>query len=253
MDKIKYNINFTQVKKSIIDKKFKLPFPDAKPHYFISNQNSKVYCGIFSLLPIVSCNNSTLCQETCYALRSLRYKGVVNKLYINTYNAYNNLDKLKRDIIKHLRFYNNRYFRIHEAGDFINTAYQKIWIEIINKYPDINFYSYSKNVLLPELKSLDNFNLVKSYYELELYDKSILNITNYDTLNNIKPIVKKFNGFLCPITVLKSTMRKKMKLEKDKLKKSELKLYYNKKIELIKCTAACKKCVELEHVFFVQH
>jgi len=48
-----------------------------------------------------------------------------------------------------------KYFRIHVGGDFFNKQYLDGWLKVINAYPDITFYAYTKsypyfeNLVLP--------------------------------------------------------------------------------------------------------
>jgi hypothetical protein len=44
--------------------------------------------------------------------------------------------------------YNGKYIRIHDAGDFFSYEYALIWLRIADRYPNITFYTYTKEVLL---------------------------------------------------------------------------------------------------------
>ena len=40
------------------------------------------------------------------------------------------------------------YIRIHDAGDFFSREYMLAWFEIANRNPEVNFYTYTKEVLM---------------------------------------------------------------------------------------------------------
>lgn len=57
--------------------------------------------------------------------------------------------------------------RIHEGGDFYNGEYLKAWLMVAKRFPNVNFYAYTKSVPyvrehLDVIKSLPNFILTLS-------------------------------------------------------------------------------------------
>jgi hypothetical protein len=41
-----------------------------------------------------------------------------------------------------------KYIRIHDAGDFFSEDYLNLWLEIVRRTPQVNFYCYTKEVSL---------------------------------------------------------------------------------------------------------
>jgi hypothetical protein len=42
--------------------------------------------------------------------------------------------------------YRNKFVRVHDGGDFYDADYLLKWLEIAERFPDITFYSYTKQV-----------------------------------------------------------------------------------------------------------
>jgi len=50
------------------------------------------------------------------------------------------------------------YIRIHSSGDFYNAEYLLKWLTVCEKFPEVQFYAYTKEVLL--LKLFDTYNIL---------------------------------------------------------------------------------------------
>ena len=53
-------------------------------------------------------------------------------------------DFLKRAIIAQLEAFDIRQVRIHASGDFFSTEYITMWKEIVNLFPTVDFWTYTK-------------------------------------------------------------------------------------------------------------
>lgn len=102
--------------------------------------------------------------EGCYALQGTYKWSNVAKAYQDRYelsksdNFINTIDseiKASKSI---------KIIRLHDSGDFYNKKYLNDWLDIINKNPGIQFYTYTKMVSM--FKGLDlpgNFTVIYSY------------------------------------------------------------------------------------------
>lgn len=66
--------------------------------------------------------------------------------------------------------------RIHDAGDFFNVDYLQLWIDLAEKYKDILFYAYTKEVaMLKQASPPTNFRIIFSFggKQDEMIDRQI--------------------------------------------------------------------------------
>lgn len=114
---------------------------------------------VFNLPEVKTCPFRTeFCEKYCYAKKATR-------LYQHTKEKreYNFQASLKPDfvfrIITEIQKFNSSKIRLHESGDFYSIDYFQKWIEIINKFKNITFLAYTRNILLAEFKIPENFKL----------------------------------------------------------------------------------------------
>ena len=128
----------------------------------ISEHNSKMN-GIraFGITPIVSCPNATdECKRYCYATKGrFMYPSVV-KTMADNYEATKEDDFVSR--MNKLLSPNERFFRIHTAGDFYSLPYFKKWLTIAKTNPDIIFLAYTRSQTIMVFDRPDNFKLIYS-------------------------------------------------------------------------------------------
>jgi hypothetical protein len=62
-----------------------------------------------------------------------------------------------------------KIIRLHEEGDFYSASYILKWISVVERFPEISFYAYTRSWRLPELlpyleklRELPNFMLIAS-------------------------------------------------------------------------------------------
>lgn len=80
-----------------------------------------------------------------------------------------------------------KYFRIHASGDFYDQAYINKWVSIIQSFPAIVFYAYTKRKKtfdFSQLESLPNCIIIDSFHFGRL---------NYGELEKAPS-----NAFICP-------------------------------------------------------
>ncbi len=84
-------------------------------------------------------------------------------------------------------------FRIHADGDFFSKTYFDAWLEVVKKFPKVNFYAYTKSLTfwvsrLSEIPS--NLNLIASYGGKfdDLIEK--YNLRNVVVVNSVEEATK---------------------------------------------------------------
>jgi len=180
---------------------------------------------------IVSFNiNNTICKK----IKGCKEQGCLKHCYYNKFKRLypaqtpflnNNLRASRRkdfveEISKLIKKQNIKYFRIHTCGEFYSQEYFDKWVKICKTFPDIIFYTYTKNVDI-KVKRPKNFTLYISD------DKGIWK-TKY----------KQFDGV------------SKMKLKQDPLPKKFVQcLNQTKGLTCIEC----KYCMKKGNVCFNKH
>ena len=120
---------------------------------WLSQGNSKLNG---SSVPIVSwglpagktCLFAGACRSMCYAQkRRYKFASVVAKREENLRLAKSKDFKacIRQDLIG---LPNGTYVRIHDSGDFFSEKYLRDWMGLMNEFPGINFYAYTKAVPL---------------------------------------------------------------------------------------------------------
>ena len=101
----------------------------------------------FSLPAGKTCPNADKCLTGCYALQGFFNMPSVKQAYANNFEA-SKLSSFGTLIHKEIISKKPKIVRIHASGDFYNQAYFKRWIGIAATHPDIQFYAYSKMILM---------------------------------------------------------------------------------------------------------
>jgi hypothetical protein len=115
------------------------------------------------------CPQAGACSSFCYARNgTYNFSNVKKKHLFNL-----ELSLYKREEFKSLMIeeclskrVNNKYVRIHDAGDFYSKDYLLDWLQIIKACPTVTFYAYTKEVSLfkevVENNCPDNFKYLYS-------------------------------------------------------------------------------------------
>lgn len=98
-----------------------------------------------------TCPSAGVCGAFCYAKNgTYNFKNVkkshIEKLELVLYSP----DVFECMMIEELKNkkYNGKYIRIHDAGDFFSVDYALIWLRIADRFKNITFYTYTKEVIL---------------------------------------------------------------------------------------------------------
>ena len=183
----------------------------------IQKGNSKLHnCYMFNLPATMEvCNR--ICKG-CYAIKEqVRFPAALAARE-RRYEA-SKTDAFTVQVIKELQSMRKppKYFRIHASGEFYSQNYIDRWSTIVETFPDITFYAYTKR------KAHFDFSTLMAMPNMVLIDSLHFKILNYG------PIGKAPAGaFVCP----------------DHAKET-------------KCGETCTYCMDktaqTKGVFFVQH
>lgn len=117
-----------------------------------------------------TCPSAGACADLCYARRgSYRFSNVRAAHHRNLLRVLDDLEAWESELTEELRAkkYRGGTVRIHDAGDFFSDEYLEAWLRVIEAYPDVTFYAYTKEVerfrRLVEPRNLSNFKYVFSY------------------------------------------------------------------------------------------
>ena len=226
------NKYFTQVKEILTYSKEKINEIKAykKRTGYLKNSNSKLGRKIyaFDLPAVISCPDYKECFKTCYANKgTFLFKSTKQSNTFNYSIAIHDIKYLQAELIKEIIKKKIKTIRIHSSGDFFSKEYFLMWVNIANRFKEINIFTYSKAPQIKDFKLPNNFNIINSFIE---YDNK--RILNYGSYENLKPVAKKIRGLICPIT-------KGNYLNNDKLKN-------------LTCST-CKYCITKQKPLFVQH
>jgi hypothetical protein len=196
----------------------------------------------FSLPPVSSCPDSTKCAITCYAVKSYElYKDAKLSWNNNFKLVINDIDAFKTLVINQLSKGKIKTLRIHASGDFYSMEYLTAWLEIINQFPEINFFAYTKSFQGSDLIQPKNLNIIDSFVEVDG-----VKYLNYAEYHIIKRIRQETKAIICPVT--KGGYLKKLH------RKNKDSVQYQKGLKLSKITCSeCEFCITKTNVLFIEH
>jgi hypothetical protein len=101
----------------------------------------------FSLPAGKTCPQAGKCLNGCYALQGFFNMPSVKQAYAKNFEATKSpyfFENMSKELIKSKA----KNVRIHASGDFYNKSYFKLWVALALHNPNIQFYAYSKMVLM---------------------------------------------------------------------------------------------------------
>ncbi len=108
--------------------------------------NSKLHktIGVWSIPPGVSCPGATyLCSKYCYVKKGEKqYGGYYGSMRRNRY--YSEQPDFEDKMVALINRKFQKWFRIHESGDFYSQKYLEKWINIARRCPDTKFLAFTK-------------------------------------------------------------------------------------------------------------
>ena len=129
-----------------------------------------------------SCPGATsVCESVCYAGRLEKVFPTVKKNLLHNWELLRNADSdtmvrlLDEMIVEFIADCEKRnaekLFRIHWDGDFFNDTYTNAWKTIITKYPEIQFWVYTR--VRSAAVILNGINNLSLYYSTDSENKAI--------------------------------------------------------------------------------
>jgi len=124
----------------------------------------------WSITPVASCLNCAQCMKRCYALFPYRMYPKTKLSWDNNFTLAKT-GEFKQHIIDQLSSAKKcKAVRIHVAGDFFTAEYILQWCDIVQQFPALHFYGYSKHfkIFPDELAKINNFpncNIINSITE----------------------------------------------------------------------------------------
>lgn len=142
-------------------------FESIAPNHRISWGNSKLKAdGIasFNIPPVSTCPARGACEKFCYATQGQQWMKSGYKRRVAGFKATLDPDFVTL-MTAELISERVRTMRIHDSGDFYSPEYLLKWAEIARRLPNVQFYAYTKQVVLfKKLASVlpDNIKLIQS-------------------------------------------------------------------------------------------
>ena len=101
----------------------------------------------------ITCPFAKDCVKYCYAKKGAYVWGNVKPSYEMRYLLTKQPELFKEKMSTAILDRKATHIRIHDSGDFYNYEYIKTWFEIINKFPKVKFYAYTKSKKLFDVVS----------------------------------------------------------------------------------------------------
>ena len=112
----------------------------------------------------VTCPFAKDCIKFCYARKGSFIWNNTKKAYEKRYLLTKEPELFKSKITEAIKRRKATHIRIHDSGDFYNYEYIKNWFEIINEFPKVKFYAYTKSKkLFKVISGLIPKNLILIY------------------------------------------------------------------------------------------
>lgn len=102
---------------------------------------------------------------TCYATKgNYNFQSVIRSLAKKTLLCYEHLDFVYRALHAQIEADNIKLVRIHAAGDFFSMEYAVMWKRLVDDFPGVTFWTYTKNKACESVfDTCKNGNIVKSF------------------------------------------------------------------------------------------
>lgn len=95
------------------------------------------------------CPSAGACATFCYARNgTYNFSNVKARHVANLEYILEDPEGWKQQMLSEVQHpkMDGKHVRIHDAGDFFNSAYLKLWLDIAEQTPRVTFYAYTKEV-----------------------------------------------------------------------------------------------------------
>lgn len=127
---------------------------------------------IWSMPAISTCPGSTeTCRTLCYATQGHYRFGSLQHRYQENFR-FSMGRTFVAEVSDEIRRSGARVVRIHGAGDFYSGAYVAEWREIVQAFPGVTFYAYTRSWTLPEMaESIEGLASERNFHMWYSLDK----------------------------------------------------------------------------------
>jgi hypothetical protein len=129
---------------------------------------NKCIIKVFSLPAGDTCPFAGACKNWCYAKSGNYCFPAVKAKHKRNYRATHKLnfvDAILKELTEVLAKSKGKkvWIRLHDTGDFYNDSYINMWLSIMRRTPNVEFYAYTKSHVLFKNKNLPpNFTMLPS-------------------------------------------------------------------------------------------
>lgn len=204
-----------------------LEFGGQLPFNVFKVGNKKLPFLTFSTLPVVNCPGALDCLVYCYSLKGWRYPAVFFGQLQNTLlmNDFSIIERELNRVLNSSKFRDKSRvdFRLYVDGDFKTIDDLKNWMNLLDKFPVLSSYGYSKSLNLFLQLNETGFKFPKNY---------VLNLSNGGKFDMFKPVLQKLDFVRGNFTAVKGKI-------------SEIRKKFKKKIFI--CPGECGDCTSVGH------
>jgi len=133
-----------------------------------------------------TCPQALTCVANCYARQGAYIWSNVNQAFENRLGItlQDNFPELMIDEIKRKKA---QVIRIHDSGDFYSREYLQKWLKVIDSFPSVQFYAYTKSYDLFKGEKLPkNFIVIFSQGSKLKLDKKKRHAVVFESLDALK-------------------------------------------------------------------
>lgn len=121
--------------------------------FLLSKGNEKLGDSIFTFsIPAVSTcpGRTSVCESKCYATRSRFCTKVVIANLARCLEASKQRDFVAR-MAWEIEARQAETVRLHSSGDLFSAGYARKWLQVIQRCPDVQFYTYTRSWRVPKI------------------------------------------------------------------------------------------------------
>ena len=135
---------------------------------------------------MLTCPSALTCVANCYARQGAYVWSNVAQAFEKRLGI-TLQDNFSELMIDEIRRKKAQVIRIHDSGDFYSREYLQKWLKVIDNFPEIIFYAYTKSYSLFKGENLPkNFIVIFSHGSKEKLDKKQRHALVFDSVDALK-------------------------------------------------------------------